>query len=167
MSHSGAAEAVVVQTAIELALGIGAALLLARDVQRARRDPLRRPITLLVAGVMAALLIGVIGGRAHPNPWWLLIPAGILAWEVARGWRRAPRCHLWEGGVGAFAASLLLAAVGLGSGAGKVATVLLAAAAAAGLGGGVLFWLSQRREPPPSRVGDGTHFERRSTRRQA
>jgi hypothetical protein len=68
--------------------------------------------------------------------------------------------------VGAFAASLLLAAVGLGSGAGNVATLLLAAAAAAGLGGGILFRLSQRREPRPARAGDVSHYERRSTGRQ-
>src|SRR5262245_66606823 len=93
---------------------MGAAGLLARDVRRAWRDRLRRPVTLLVAGLMAALLVGVNGGRAHPDGWWLLVPAGILAWEVVRGWRRAPRCHLWETGVGAFAARLLLAAFGLG-----------------------------------------------------
>ena len=150
------------QTAVELILAIGAASLLARDVRRAWRDRLRRPVTLLVAGLMAALLIGVAGGRAHPEGWWLLLPAGILTWEVARGWRRAPRCHLWEAGVGAFAASLLVAALGLGLGGGSSVTGVLATAGGLGLVGVGLLWRSHRREPRPSRADDFNHYERRA-----
>lgn len=78
-------------------------VLLARDLRRAWRDRLRRPITLLAAALLTVLLLGTLAGRAHPSPWWLLLPASILVWEVARGWRQTPRCHLWEGGVAAFA----------------------------------------------------------------
>jgi len=153
------------QAGVELILALGAALLLLRDVRRAWRDPLRRPVTLFMAALVAALLIGVSGGRAHPSGWWLLVPGAILAWEVARGWRRAPRSHLWEMGVGGFAASLALAALGLGTGDGTTTTTLLAAAAGiCGIAVGLL-WLSHRREPPPSRPGDASHYERRSMRR--
>ncbi len=82
---------------IGLLLALAAALLLARDVRRAWRDPWRRPITLLAAALIALLLIGTLMERDHPHPGWLFLPAGVLVWEVARGWRRAPRCHLWEG----------------------------------------------------------------------
>src|SRR5215216_2233193 len=102
------------RTVTELILALGAVFLLARDLRRAWLDQLRRPVTLLVAALIAGLLIGALGGRPHPSPWWLALPGSVLAWEVGRGWRRAPRCHLWEAGVGAFAASFLLAAVGLG-----------------------------------------------------
>jgi hypothetical protein len=150
------------QTTVELILAVGAAGLLVRDVRRAWRDRLRRPVTLLVAGLMAALLIGVSGGRAHPHPWFLLLPAAILTWEVVRGWRQVPRCHLWEAGAGAFAASLLLGALGLGLSDGTPATILLAAAV--GLGGVAvgLLWRSHRRERSPSRADDTTRYERRS-----
>jgi len=141
-------------------------LLLVRDVRRAWRDPLRRPITLFMAALIAALLIGVAGGRAHPSSWWLLVPGGILAWEVARGWRRAPRSHWWEAGVGGFAASLLVAALGLGVG-DDTTTVLLGAAGGLCIIGVGLLWLSHRREPPPSRAGDASHYERRSIQRPA
>jgi hypothetical protein len=47
------------QIAVELILAAGAALLLARDVRRDWRDPLRRPVTLLMASLVAVLLIGV------------------------------------------------------------------------------------------------------------
>jgi hypothetical protein len=45
------------QTGVELILAMGAAGLLARDVRRAWRDRLRRPVTLLAAGLMAAPLM--------------------------------------------------------------------------------------------------------------
>jgi hypothetical protein len=153
------------QTGIELLLAVGAAGLLLRDVRRAWRDRLRRPVTLFVAGLMAALLIGVSGGRTHPEPWWLMIPAGILTWEVIRGWRQAPRCHLWEAGVGGFAASLLIAALGLGLGDGSTATVFLATAAGLAIVGVGLLWRSHSREPPPSRANDLSHYERRGIQR--
>jgi hypothetical protein len=150
----------------ELTLALGAVLLLARDMHRAWLDRLRRPVTLLVAALIAGLLIGVLGGRPHPSSWWLVLPGSVLAWEVGRGWRRAPRCHLWEAGVGAFGASLLLAAVGLGLGGGSITTALLATAAgAAGVGVGLL-WRSRRREPHPWRVGDMSHYERRVAQRR-
>jgi hypothetical protein len=120
---------------------------------------------LLLASLMAALFIGINGGRAHPDPWWLLLPAGMLTWEVLRGWRRAPWCHLWEAGVGAFAASLLLAALGLGLGDGSTATILLVVAVALGGMAVGLLWRSRRREPQPWRPDDVSHYERRSMQR--
>jgi hypothetical protein len=153
------------QTAVELILALGAAFLLVRDMRRAWRDPLRRPVTLLMAALVAVLLIGVLGDRAYPSPWWLALPAGILVWEVIRGWRVAPRCHLWEAGIGTFAGGLLLAAFGLGMREGIAATVLLATAAAMGLAAIGLLWRSHRREPPPWRSGDASHYERRATPR--
>ena len=142
------------QTAVELALAVAALALLARDLYRAWRDAQRRPMTLLVAGLMVVLLAGVLGGREHPHPWWLVVPAAILAWEVARGWRRTPRCHLWEAGVGAFALALALAALGF-----------LIWALAASIAGFVLLWLSRRREPRPWRADDVSHYERRAVSR--
>lgn len=153
------------QAGVELILAIAAALLLLRDVRRAWRDPLRRPVTLFMAALIAALLIGVSGGRTHPSGWWLLVPGAILAWEVARGWRRAPRSHLWEAAVGGFAAGLAIAALGLGAGNGETTTALLGAAAGICVIAVGLLWLSHRREPPPSRAGDASHYERRSVRR--
>jgi hypothetical protein len=150
------------QAVVEVILAVGAAFLLFRDVRRAARDRLRRPVTLLVAALIAVLLIGVVGGQSHPSPWWLLVPGGILAWEVARGWRVVPRCHLRETGIGLFALGLLLAAVGLGMESGITASALLAAAAGAGLAALVLFVLSNRREPRPWRADDVSHYERRS-----
>jgi hypothetical protein len=150
----------------ELILALGAVLLLARDMHRAWLDQLRRPVTLLVAALIAGLLIGTFGGQSHPSPWWLLLPGTVLAWEVGRGWRRAPGCHLWEGGVGAFGASLLLAAVGLGLGGGSATATLLATAAGAAVVGVGLLWRSRRREPPPWRVGDTSHYERRMAQRE-
>ena len=153
------------QTGVEVILVVGAAGLLGRDVRRARHDRLRRPVTLLLASLIAALLMGTSGGRAHPDPLWLLLPAGVLTWEAARGWRRAPRCHLWEAGVAAGAASLSLTALGLGPMNGSSAVIVLGAAV--GLGGvaGGLLWLSNRREPHPWRVHDVSHYERRSLQR--
>jgi hypothetical protein len=150
---------------VELILAVGAAALLARDLRRAWRDPLRRPVTLLMASLVAALLIGVIGGQSHPSPWWLLIPGGVLVWEVVRGWRVVPRCHLREAGIGTFAAGLVLAAFGLGMYEESVSTVLLAAAALMGAAALGLLWLSQRREPRPWRADDVKHYERRASER--
>ena len=148
------------QAAIELALATAALALFARDLYRAWRDKQRRPMTLLIAGVMGMLLAGMLGGREHPHPWWLALPATILAWEAARGWRRTPRCHLWEAGVGAFALALGLAAFGL-----TLQSTLLVPALAASIVGCVLLWLSRRREPRPWRAGDVSHYERRAVAR--
>jgi len=53
------------QTAVELILAAGAAFLLARDLRRAWRDPLRRPVSLLVAGlVLAAFGLAMSEGTA-------------------------------------------------------------------------------------------------------
>ena len=148
------------QTAIELALAVAALALLARDLYRAWRDAQRRPMTLFVTGLMVALLAGVLGGREQPHPWWLAVPAAILGWEVARGWRRTPRCHLWEAGVGAFALAVALAALGL-----TVLRMLLVPAVTASIVGFVLLWLSRRREPRPWRPDDVNHYERRAVPR--
>jgi hypothetical protein len=150
------------RTVTELILAIGAVLLLARDLHRVWLDQLRRPITLLMAALVAALLIGVFGGRPHPSSWWLVLPGCVLAWEVARGWRRTPRCHLWEAGIGAFSASLLFAAIGLGLGDRSLAGGLLTVAAAAAVAGVGLLWRSHRREGRPWRAGDTSHYERRA-----
>jgi hypothetical protein len=146
----------------EVTLVLGAALLLARDMRRAWLDQLRRPVTLLVAASVAALVWGAVGSsRPYPSPWWLVLPGSVLAWELARGWRRAPRCHLWEAGLGASGVGLGLAALGLGLGGGRAAAGLIAmAAAAAGTGAGLL-WRSYRREPRPWRANDHDHYERR------
>jgi len=143
-----------------LALGAAAALLLGRDLYRAWRDPLRRPMTLLVAAIIVVVLIGTVG-RAHPSPLWLLLPAAILGWEVERGWRRTPRCRLWEAGVAAFAINLALGAAGLL----LSRSLVLGAAAACAAAGLALFWSSRRREPRPWRTDDVAHYERRSTPR--
>jgi hypothetical protein len=155
----------MLRSMVELGLALGAILLLARDLHRAWLDQLRRPITLLMAAVVAILLVGATGGSSHPSPWWLILPGVILLWEVGRGWRRAPRSHLWEAGAGAFATSLLLAGVGLGMPAGSVQTVLLAAAGGAAAVGAGLLRRSHRREPHPWRVDDAIHYERRLARR--
>lgn len=150
------------QSAIAIILAAAALALLGRDLYRAWTDKLRRPMTLVVAGLMVALLAGTLGGRAHPSPGWLLVPAAILTWEVARGWRRTPRCRLWETGVAAFAAAIVLAALGLGR---PGASVMLAAAVAASAAGFALLVLSRHREPRPWRADDVAHYERRATKR--
>jgi hypothetical protein len=150
------------QAVFEVALAVAALALLARDLYRAWRDKQRRPMTLLVAGLVAVLLAGVLGGREQPRPWWLALPAGILTWEVARGWRHTPRCHLWAAGVAAFALALALAAFGL-----AMQSVLLIPAVAASIVGFVLLWLSRRREPRPWRAGDVSHYERRALPRRS
>ena len=152
------------QQVIEAVLAAAALALLARDLARAWRDPPRRPVTLLVAALVAALLFGVLGGRSYPSPWLLILPAAVLAWEVVRGWRQARRSHLWEVGVGAFAAGLLFAVVALNvEGAVGVASLGFAACAGA-LGAGCL-WQSRRREPHPWRECDPDHYERRLSKR--
>jgi hypothetical protein len=152
---------VTLRSLVELTLSLGAILLLARDLRRAWLDPLRRPITLLMAALMAGLLIGAAVGPYHPSPWWLLLPGLILLWEVARGWQQAWRSHLWEAAMGAFAASFILAAVGLGTATGDLQTALLVAAAATAAGGAGLLWRSYGREPRPGRLRDADHYERR------
>lgn len=148
------------QPIIEVALALAAVALLARDLYRAWRDPLRRPMTLLVAAVMVVLLAGVVSGHEQPSAWWLAVPAAVLGWEVARGWRRTPRCHLWEAGVGAFALALILAVLGL-----EIARAWFVAAAAISALGFALLWLSHRREPRPWRANDVAHYERRAAPR--
>jgi hypothetical protein len=148
---------------IGLFLAVAAILLLARDLRRTWRDPWRRPITLIAAALIAALFIGTSTGRAHPSPWWIALPAAVLAWEAVRGWRRAPRCHVWEAGIAVFAASLVLALLGLQGGA--FAAAVLVASGIAGLAGLVLLWQSRRREPRPWRAGDPVHYERRRSER--
>ena len=153
------------QSVFEIALAAAALTLLGRDLRRAWRDAQRRPATLLSAAAIAVLLLGTFGGRSGPNPWWLALPAGVLAWEAVRGWRRTPRSHLWEAGMGAFAVGLLLGAIGLGIGSGLSATVLVIGGAAAGMSGFGLLWKSRRREPKPWRADDIAHYERRSPER--
>ena len=153
-----------VQTLVEGVLAAAAILLLARDVHRAWRDSQRRPSTLLGAALVAVLLIGALGGREQPSPWWLMLPGAILAWEAVRGWRRTPRCHYWEGGIGAFAASLLLAVAGFAMEGGAATALFAAAIAASALGIGLL-WHSYRREPRPWRANDPLHYERRASER--
>lgn len=154
------------QSAAELFLALAALALLGRDLRRAWRDEVRRPISLLVAALVSALLIGTLAGDPHPSPWWLVLPAGVLAWEVARGWRQAPRCHVWEAGVAAFTAGLLFAAVGLAVHGQSAATALLALALVAGMLGLGLLWRSRRSEPRPGRAEDPNHYERRGAQRR-
>jgi len=149
------------QSAVEVFLAVAALLLLGRDLRRAWRDELRRPISLLVAALVTALLIGTLAREPYPSPWWLLLPAGILAWEVARGWRQTPRCRVWETGAAAFTAALLFAVAGLAMRAEGTRTTLLALAAVAGMLGLGLLWRSRRTEPRPSRIEDPDHYERR------
>jgi hypothetical protein len=151
------------QTVIGVLLALAALVLFGRDLRRAWHDPWKRPVTLLAAALVAVLLVGTVTGRAVPHPWWLLLPAALLAWEVARGWRRTPRCHLWEGGIAAFAAALVLALFGL-RGAGHAAALLWGSGLAALLGIGLL-WQSRRREPRPWRPDDPQHYERRQGER--
>ena len=150
------------QATVEIILGLAALALLGRDLYRAWRDEQRRPMTLLAAALMVALIAGATASGEHPSPWWLLLPGAILAWEVARGWRRTPRCHLWEAGVAAFALALALAALGL-----AVQSMLLIPAVAASIVGFVLLWLSRRREPRPWRAQDVSHYERRAVPRRS
>jgi hypothetical protein len=154
------------QSAVEVFLAVAALLLLGRDLRRAWRDKLRRPMSLLVAALVTVLLIGTFAGESHPNPWWLVLPAGVLAWEVARGWRQTPRCHLWEAGVAAFTVALLFAVAGLAVHRPGLASALLATAAVAGMLGLGLLWRSRRSEPRPWRAEDPSHYERRSAPRK-
>lgn len=151
--------------AIELGLAAAALALLARDLVKAWRDKQRRPATLLVATAVAVLLAGMLGGRPSPSGWWLALPAAVLVWEAARGWRRTPRSHLWEAGMAAFAAALVCAALGFVAASNRIAAALLAAAALAGAAGFGLLWESRRREPKPWRADDVAHYERRAHER--
>jgi len=154
------------QSAVEVFLAVAALLLLGRDLRRAWRDELRRPISLLVAALVSALLIGALAGEPLPTPWLLVLPAGVLAWEVARGWRQTPRCHVRETGVAAFAAALLFAVAGFATREESITTVLLALAAVAGMLGRGLLWRSRRTEPRPWRAEDPDHYERRGAQRE-
>jgi hypothetical protein len=154
------------QTGVEVFLALGALLLLGRDLRRAWRDELRRPISLLVAALVSALLIGALAGEPHPSPWLLVLPAGVLAWEVARGWRRTPRCHVWQAGVAAFTLALLFAAAGLAMRGEGANSTLLAVAVVAGMLGLGLLWRSRRTEPRPWRTEDPDHYERRGVQRE-
>jgi hypothetical protein len=149
------------QSAIELFLAVSAVLLLGRDLRRAWRDELRRPVSLLMAALVAALLIGAFAGEPYPSPWLLLLPAGVLAWEVARGWRKSPRCHVWEAGAAAFTVALLFAVPGLAMRGQGLATALLAIAVAGAMLGLGLMFRSRRSEPRPWRIEDPAHYERR------
>jgi len=154
------------QSAVEVFLAVAALLLLGRDLRRAWRDELRRPISLLVAALVTALLIGTLAREPYPSPWWLLLPTGILAWEVARGWRQTPRCHVWEAGVAAFTAALLFAVAGFAMRGEGTTTTLLALAAVGGMLGLGLLWRSRRSEPRPWRIEDPDHYERRGAQRK-
>jgi hypothetical protein len=152
------------QWVVGVVLALAAVALLARDLRRAGSDPLRRPATLFMASLVVVVLAGTFGARQLPNPWWLLLPAGVLAWEAARGWRQLPRCRLREGGMAAWAVGLALTAVGLARG-GSLAAALLGGAAAAFLLGAILVWRSRSREPQPWRGADREHYERRDAPR--
>lgn len=154
------------QWVVGAVLAVVAALLLARDLRRAEADPLRRPITLLAASLVVVVLGGTFGGRSVPHAGWLALPAAVLAWESMRGWRRLPRCHFWEAGIGAWAVALALAAAGLLV-EGEAMIPLLGAAVAAGAVGLALWWRSNRREPRPWRARDPEHYERRDVSRRA
>ena len=95
-----------VQLLLELVLAGTALGLLAHGVYRTWLDPFRRPATLLLWAFLTAIFAGVIGSPPHPRPWWFVLPTALLLWEAVRGWKRAPRCHLREGGLGALAAAL-------------------------------------------------------------
>src|SRR5262249_26840750 len=154
------------QFEIELFLAVAAVLLLGRDLRRAWRDALRRPLSLPVAGPVAALLIGTPSGGPLSSPWLLLLPAGILAWEVARGWRQTPRCHVREAGVAAFAVALLFAVAGLAIHGEGIATAFLALAATGGMLGLALILHSRRSEPRPWRIEGPAHYERAGGQRK-
>ena len=152
------------QWLVGVVLAVAAVALLARDLRRARDDPLRRPVTLFMASLVVVVLAGTFGARRLPNPWWLLLPAGVLAWEAVRGWRQLPRCRLREGAMAAWALALALAAAALAT-AGAVVVPLLGAAAAAFVAGFFLLWRSRAREPRPWRSADREHYERREGQR--
>jgi hypothetical protein len=116
-----------------------------------------------MASLVVVALAGTFGSRRVPNAWWLLLPAGVLAWEAARGWRQLPRCRLREGGMAAWGVSLALAAAGLSLG--RFMVPLLLAAAVAFAAGVALHWRSRAREPRPWRAGDPERYERREVRR--
>lgn len=154
------------QLLLEILLGSAALALLARSVYRTWIDQLRRPITLLLWAFLTAILAGTVAHRPHPNPAWLILPTAVLVWEVLRGWRRAPRCHLREGGHGALAASLVLYLVSLAFAARPLLALFpLALAVALALVAAGLLLRARHREPTPWRAADWHHYERRSAPR--
>jgi len=150
------------QLLLEIVLAVTAVAFLARDSYRTWVDQLRRPVTLLLWAFLTAIFLGAIGSPPHPSPWWFALPAGVLAWEAWRGWRRAPRCHLREGGLGALAAALLLYVLSLAAVPAWLAPVVLSLAAGLALIGAGLLMRSRRREPRPWRRDDQTHYDRRT-----
>jgi hypothetical protein len=154
------------QLLIELALAGTALVLLTQGVYQTWRDPYRRPIALLLWAFLTAILAGVIGSPPHPYPWWFSLPAGILVWEARRGWLRAPRCHLREGGLGVLALALGVYVFTLAVPSwGVLALSGLAIATVVAVLGGLLLLLARLREPAPWRLTDWTHYERRQTPR--
>ena len=148
------------QWVVGILLAVVAAFLLARDLRRAGSDRLRRPVTLLVASLIVVVLAGTFGGRSVPHPGWLALPAAVLAWEAARGWRSTRRGHLWEAGIGAWAVALALAAVALATAGEHFVTLLCGAVAMAALGAGLML-RSRGHEARPWRDEDHDHYERR------
>ena len=152
------------QLLLELLLAAAAFGLLLHGAYRTWRDPYRRPVALLLWAFLTAILAGIVGGTPHPLPWWLALPAAVLAWEAARGWKRAPRCHLREGGLGILALALLVYVATLAVPSwGRLAASGLALAGMLAALGGVLLLAARLREPAPWRLADWTHYERRGT----
>jgi hypothetical protein len=157
---------VTLQLTLEIVLAATALALLTRGVHRVWLDQLRRPVTLLVWAFLTAILLGAIGGGQHPDPWWFVLPAAVLVWEAQRGWRQAPRCHLWEVGIGALSAALALYILSLGAAPAWLAPTALSLAVGLALIGAGLLFRSRRREPTISRSDDWAHYERREERRR-
>jgi hypothetical protein len=154
------------QLLLEFLLATAALALLAHGAYRTWRDPYRRPITLLLWAFLTAILVGVVGNSPHPLPGWFALPAAILAWEAARGWTRAPRCHFREAGLGTLALSLAVyvGTLAVPSWGPLAASGLALAAGLAVLGSGLLL-IAKLREPRPWRLADWTRYERRSAPR--
>ena len=143
-------------------LAAAALALFARDLRRALFDEQRRPVTLFVGAAIAVLMVATLGARRPPSAWWLAVPAALLAWEAVRAWRWTPRSRLWQAGMAAFGAALVLCAAALASQGDALLLSLAGGASAAGVG---LLWASWRREPRPWRAGDPVHYERRAAPR--
>lgn len=157
-----------IQLLLEILLTATALVLLGHGAYRTWLDQLRRPITLLLWAFLTAIFAGVIGSPPHPRAWCFALPAGILAWEARRGWIRAPRCHLREGGLAALAAALVTYSLTLFLPAwGSLALSGLSLAVALAFVGLALLVHSRRREPFPGRSADWTHYERRETPRNS
>lgn len=154
------------QLLIELVLAAAALGLLVHGAIRTWRDPYRRPIALFLWAVLTAILAGVVGGAPHPEPLALLLPLIILVWEVTRGWKRSPRCHIRESAFGVLALALLayIAAMVFPGwtrytvGGLSIATLLAIVSV-------ILLVASRFREPRPWLLTDWTHYERRSSPR--